>query len=356
MIKQAPVSFIDSRTECKPYDENGFLPIIVSNMYSVLDKKSAEVFLDNQLRVCMPRNIHADNTVELQKKEAYFDSYSIDEFIENFITTTSGFLNDKDGHIIKTCVCIDTANGNMNKLHHVISVAKLTYKDKLVIMSGNVSTVESFMTLAGAGCDYIRVGIGGGGACSTTSNVGVGQESLEDLITEIAKIKPDGVKVVADGITSYIKYCKKKYGYNSNGYAAINKLLYCGADLVMVGKLFAQCVESAGDKSIYLYNKKKKIDYSKYMVNEQSVINYLNQFDTLKYIRVNYSGMSTQKEQRLYNNKLKPSEGSTKWIKVRWTLHDWLNGNKNQDKKPYLSGWINSVKSMMSYTNKKTLF
>ena len=65
--------------------------------------------------------------------------------------------------------------------------------------------------------------------------------------------------------------------------------------------------------------------------------------------------MSTHTEQVKYKNGLKPSEGSVSWIPVRWTLNEWLNGSEYQDEAPYLMGYINSLKSAMSYTDSLTL-
>ena len=88
-----------------------------------------------------------------------------------------------------------------------------------------------------------------------------------------------------------------------------------------------------------------------------------------------YAEISTQEKQKKYKelelviekdehldlhhtvNKqnIKPSEGSVKWIPVRWTLQEWLYGSDNQDEYPYLMGWINSIKSAMSYLGTKNL-
>ena len=116
-------------------------------------------------------------------------------------------------------------------------------------MAGNVSSVEAFVELAKTGVDYIRVGIGGGSGCNTTNNTGVGQEDLGILIhqcnylrnefsnpifkeglhnypffgkfrrtdyTQIELANIRNVKIVADGISSYIKLCQQKYNFNDN--------------------------------------------------------------------------------------------------------------------------------------------
>lgn len=328
MIQQSKLSRINSRSECDIY-ENGFLPLITAPMYSVVNPSNYKFYLENNIRVCMPRNVYDGyaNTVDYIQKEAYFDSMNLKDFEALYLKYDTMLVDSEDNHI-KTTVCIDTANGNMKQLHDAIIAAKKKYGDKIVIMAGNVSNVLAFIELAYAGCDYIRVGIGGGLGCTTTSNVGVGQENLEDvikdckdfIISQKSKYTPVNTKIVADGISSYIKLCETKYGFNSNGYAAINKLLYSGADLVMVGSLFAKSEEIAGDEYI------------------------------------DYAGMSTLHEQSKYRqDNMRNSEGKVETLKVEWKLKDWLKGSPNQDSYPYLSGFENNLKSAMSYTNSKTL-
>lgn len=445
MIKQCAITDIESRSQCNPYDKTGFLPIITSNMYSVVDKTNAHIFLQNKIKVCMPRKEYMDDSYSHCSNENYFDSYSLSEFVENFIDTNNGFLTDKNDNILKTSICIDTAAGHLKKLHDAIRKAKEIHGDRLIIMAGNVSSVDAFVELAKTGVDYIRVGIGGGGGCNTTSNTGVGQENLENLINDckfridvsashLYKYHNEGrfqslkenkdlynellniskVKIVADGISSYIKQCQTKYGFNDNGYAAINKLLFAGADLVMIGKLFAQCLESAGEKRIDTGDEvvinHSKIKHLQQLFGEDIQEQVFQRFrNGHRDLVVKYSGMSTHVEQEKYKSEFywkwwwgdsilgtvkdetvfydfnemkthsskhsfensitkqnyysnytkhkntKPSEGSVQWIPIRWTLSEWLNGSDKQDEAPYLMGWINSIKSAMAYTGKTTL-
>ena len=393
MIKQCASTNINSRSECDPYDSTGFLPLIVSPMYCCVDKHNASIFLSNKIKVCMPRKEYMDDSYQHCSDENYFDSFSLDEFVNLFINTTEGFLTNNESQILKTSVCIDTAAGHLVSLHEAIKKAKKIHGNNLIIMAGNVGSIEAFVELAKTGCDYIRVGIGGGGGCNTTSNTGVGQENLFNLIKDCSNTRDTirkhyaefdfsygiqfnrvkfvrynidlrkedidpvaNVKIVADGISSYINYCQKEYNFNDNGYAAINKLLDAGADLVMVGKLFAQCVESAGQKGCSFGKDRIEICEPK---------NIKQQFN-FKNLYVKYAGMSTQQEQERYkpvtkmsenknSRSLKPSEGSVQWIPVRWSLDEWLNGSDKQDESPYLMGFINSLKSMMSYTGKAKL-
>ena len=378
---------LNSRSEAIPYLEDGFLPLITAPMSSVVDHTNYQVFWESKINICFPRTADLD---QVHNDPCYKDSFhavSLDDFTTSFITNK----NPIGSRPYKRC--IDTANGNMPALHDAIKRAKEIHGDSLVIMAGNVSSVEAFVELAKTGCDYIRVGIGGGSGCNTTNNTGVGQEDLEKLVKsckwhkkrhptmggqiqatsdELENISK--VKIIADGISSYIKLCQQKYNFNDNGYAAIIKLLNSGADLVMIGGLFAQCVESAGEKGVKtLFNTQSFSDWQLERIQRGSFGSPT--IDTpLDYMRiiksgleVKISGMSTVEEQRKYKEptnlgtqdlsvpRLKPSEGSTKWVPVRWTLKEWLQGSDNQDEYPYLNGFVNSLKSAMSYTGSRTL-
>lgn len=422
MITQTKIG-LNSRSEANPFNEDGFLPLITAPMYSVVDESNYQLFLDNKVQVCLPRG----SSLRYNSTD-YFSSVSLEDFIRYFIEGEEDIIPDE-----KYKICIDTANGNMPQLHETIRKAKSLHGNNLIIMAGNVGSVEAFVELAKTGCDYIRVGIGGGGGCNTTSNTGVGQYDLHDLITfckypiedaikTLKQIKEEGksefyqrhgfgssvgtsliethyndtvimskVKIVADGISSYINYCQKEYNFNDNGYAAINKLLHAGADLVMVGKLFAQCVESAGEKGIQQMHGVESFEHwqesRKNLFGLPDLSTPSKYFKvTNKYLMVKYSGMSTQQEQKKYKPELcdvnllsppkqlfdgsweyevetvgdsyqviKPSEGSVQWIPVRWTLNEWLNGSDKQDESPYLMGFVNALKSMMAYTNRTKL-
>ncbi len=407
MIKQTSIG-LNSRSEVNPYNKEGFLPLVTAPMYSVVDETNYQIFLDNKIQVCLPRK----TGYVFKMNEPVFVSLSLQEFVETYI-----ILDVPLGRI--DLICIDTANGNMPDLHDAIRKAKEMHGNNLIIMAGNVASVEAFIELAKTGVDYIRVGIGGGGGCNTTSNTGVGQEDLEKLINDCYYYKNilssgeqtiifssknkqyfiekdallvSKVKIVADGISSYVKQCETKYGFNDNGYAAINKLLFAGADLVMIGKLFAQCLESAGEKRIQDGEHIVSIEeYNQWYSISTELSDHINDG-----LMVKYSGMSTLEEQKKYKSEpiykyavykgngvlaayyetqseaekscsedknytwkylgnIKPSEGSVSWIPVRFSLNEWLNGSEDQDCYPHLMGYAHSLRSAMSYTNRKNL-
>jgi hypothetical protein len=357
MIKQAAVG-LDSRSEANLYMENDMLPLITAPMYTVVDESNYQTFLGNKINVCLPRGVKGNKNC--------FHSYSIDEFRKLYSLNNSKDIN------LPYKVCLDTANGAMPYLHKTIEETKRVYGDKLIIMAGNVSSLEAFKKLATTGVDYIRVGVGGSEVCGTSVNTGVGQEDLESLIkfcgmhkynhqgakADFACKNTAKVKIVADGITGFQKQLQARIPIEcmDNGYAAINRLLYAGADLVMIGNLFNKALESAGEKKIF-YNLRgvpeeyNLDDFSPKTLGCNDVESLLLRGFNIK---AKYSGMSTKESQSKYKKgKLRHSEGRAKYNKVMWTLKEWLNGSEN--KPDELPGFINCLQSAMSYTGSKTL-
>lgn len=328
MIKQVGVTDINSRSECHPYNKDGFLPLYVAPMYSVLNEDNQQIFLDQKIQVCSPRGIQAADNA--------YTSMCLEQFIETYI-------NNNDYSIKK--VLIDTAVGHLWKLHNAIRTVKKIGDNDIKIIAGNVSTVDAFVELALTGVDGIRVGIGGSNVCGTTLNTGTGQKNLEKLVKKCWTAKQnlskiENVDIIADGISSFVnKLVDKKQGL-SNGYAAINRLLYNGADAVMIGFIFASCIESACDKYYEIGNEK--------IAN--LTVDYLRRCGVIGY----HYGMSTKEAQLKYNGlSSKHSEGKVIRIPIKYSLSEWLNGSDRlPDEYP---GFVNCLRSAMSYAGARTL-
>lgn len=124
-------------------------------------------------------------------------------------------------------ICVDTANGHSQMTLDAISELRKKVTDSTHIMTGNVSTIDGYSRLIAAGADSVRVGIGGGAACTTRIVSGHGAPTLWSVI-DCAK----GVKggVIADG------------GIRSSG--DMVKSFAAGSSAVMVGRLFAGHIEA----------------------------------------------------------------------------------------------------------------
>jgi IMP dehydrogenase len=133
-----------------------------------------------------------------------------------------------------TLILIDIANGHSN---HAISAVKSLREelgDDVHIMAGNVATWDGFARLADAGADSIRVGIGGGSACTTRVVSGHGVPTLSSILDIRSRVSyEDGPALIADG------------GIRNSGDAA--KALAAGAHALMLGRLLAGTTESPGE-------------------------------------------------------------------------------------------------------------
>lgn len=148
------------------------------------------------------------------------------------------FLEELRAHIDpneKINICVDVAHGDTEYMHEVYSKwRKLSYvKD---IMSGSIATSSAALRCIDAGCNYLRVGIGPGAACTTRLVTGVGVPQLSavfDIYNAVNKASLlDEIMIIADG------------GITSSGDAV--KYFAAGATHIMLGKLLSYTEESAG--------------------------------------------------------------------------------------------------------------
>ncbi len=129
-------------------------------------------------------------------------------------------------------ILVDIANGHSD--YAIEAVKQLRKEFDIHIMAGNVATAVGFKNLVEAGADSVRVGIGGGSACTTRIVSGHGVPTLQSII-EIASWKQLYTKtsVIADG------------GIRNSG--DMVKAFAAGADAVMVGSMLAGTDESPGE-------------------------------------------------------------------------------------------------------------
>lgn len=136
---------------------------------------------------------------------------------------------------LATAICVDVAHGQSNM--SMTFLKNLSTLINVPIVAGNVATYDGAIQLAEAGAKIIKVGIGGGAACTTRVVTGHGVPQLS-AIMECAKVKhvfPD-VKLIADG------------GITNSG--DLVKAIAAGADAVMLGHMLAGSRESCAP--IYL--------------------------------------------------------------------------------------------------------
>ena len=302
------LSSISSRKEVNP-TYSGKLPIFTAPMDKVIDETNVNQFVENNINVCLPRHVK----YEVVKNEDYFYSYGLDEIIE---------ILDKKSQLPKR-ILIDVANGHMQKLYDTAKKIQQTYEDKIELMIGNIANPDTYKKYCEIGVDYIRVGIGGGSACTTSANVSI-HYPMASLISECAYFKSsfeNPTKIVADG------------GFRN--FSDIIKALALGADYVMLGGIFNKCLDSCGET----FMKDSQSQY--YQVD---FLKAMNAFDAGVDVYKYYRGMSTKEVQKSWNrSELKTGEGITKYNKVEYTLEGWCEN------------FTDYLKSAMSYCDSRNL-
>lgn len=350
-IMPACVTEINHRAECNPYNDNNKLPIFVAPMSSVIDLNNAKIFEFNKLNVVIPRTIDLED--RLNVCEEYFIAVGLNEF-ENTILT----LNLENRKPIK--ICVDVANGHMKKLIDLCKYAKNRFRNKIIIMAGNVANPLVYYDYAYAGIDYIRLSIGSGSACTTAANAAI-YTPMASLIDECVSIK----KIVERDRNNYKSVPKIIADGGFNNYDDIIKALALGADYVMCGKIFAQCEEACGEKlQKFLYSDgtykylnyydaikaKEYMNKANYFSNALSAKIDINKtsepypITAFNEIYRNYYGMSTKKAQKeMGKENLHTSEGIEKMVTVEYSLLGWIDN------------FIDYLRSAMSYCNATTL-
>jgi len=131
-------------------------------------------------------------------------------------------------------VVLDTAHGDTR---NVIDAIKNIRKDfGLPVIGGNVVSREGAKRLIDAGADAIKVGIGPGSTCTTRVVAGVGVPQFTAIWDCAEEAASAGIPVIADG------------GIKFSG--DLTKAIGAGADVVMIGNLFAGLKEAPGQEII----------------------------------------------------------------------------------------------------------
>jgi GMP reductase len=145
------------------------------------------------------------------------------------------FLKLKDilSHIPCNWICIDVANGYMNKLVEFCKKIRTLYPDKIIV-AGNVVTREMVEELIlNGGVDIVKCGIGPGSACTTRLKTGVGMPQLSAIIECADAAHGAGGHIISDGGITCPGDMAKAFG--------------AGADFVMVGGQFSGHDENPGE-------------------------------------------------------------------------------------------------------------
>ena len=139
-------------------------------------------------------------------------------------------------------IVIDTAHGHSANVLRTFKMVKEKYPD-LQVIAGNVATKAGTQAMIDMGVDAVKIGIGPGSICTTRVVAGIGVPQITAIMDCYKVAKEYGVPVIADG---GIKYS-----------GDITKAIAAGANVCMMGSLFAGTDEAPGDFELYQGRKYK---------------------------------------------------------------------------------------------------
>lgn len=303
---------IKSRKECDPFRKSiegkeGWYPLIASPMDSVMNEENWKYYWENKISCVIPRSIpesYLNADYEDGGYSAWFEkrkelcktvycAFSLreaKEFLED-----PKLLNSWE----KYHVLIDIANGSMQEEIDLGKALKTVYEERISLMGGNIGNPQTYLLYDQAGFDFLRVGIGSGQGCLTSTSTAI-HFPYASLISEISEMKDryhSHCKIIADGGMAW--------------YSDIIKSLALGADYVMCGKIFVQAAKTPEEIGQVL----------------------------------TYRGMSTKAAQATMGNakELKTAEGKSMVVSKEYTLSGWT---ENFD---------SYLRSAMSYCDSRTL-
>ncbi|MCR4716320.1 MAG: IMP dehydrogenase [Lachnospiraceae bacterium] len=154
-------------------------------------------------------------------------------------------ITDRVDELVKAkvdCVVIDTAHGHSANVLKTFALIKEKYPD-LQVIAGNVATYSGTEAMIKAGVDAVKIGIGPGSICTTRVVAGIGVPQITAIMDAYECASSYGIPVIADG---GIKYS-----------GDITKAIAAGANVCMMGSMFAGCDESPGEFELYQGRKYK---------------------------------------------------------------------------------------------------
>lgn len=209
-IVQDAISYIDHRAECNPYTNIGgkeYYPVIVAPMGAVTNEKNYKTWLDEKFMCVVPRTVSLMDRLNIMYET--FSSFSLNEAEE---TLTKLELGKKTVY-----VCIDIAQGTMNRLYKICKTLKRKFGNQMIIMTGNVANPDAYMYYADAGIDYMRLSIGSGSRCVCA---GTKVTMSDNTMKNIEDINIGDMVKTCDGnfevINTFHNYTEKTVIINNN--------------------------------------------------------------------------------------------------------------------------------------------
>ena len=133
-------------------------------------------------------------------------------------------------------IVLDSAHGHSQNVINALKKVKAAYPD-LPVIAGNVATAAGCEDLIKAGADCVKIGMGPGSICTTRVVAGIGVPQITAIMDCYEVAKKYDIPIIADGGIQYS--------------GDIVKALAAGANVCMMGSMFAGTEESPGEIVLY---------------------------------------------------------------------------------------------------------
>lgn len=133
-------------------------------------------------------------------------------------------------------IVLDSAHGHTTNVINALKKVKAAYPD-LPVIAGNVATAAGCEDLIKAGADCVKIGMGPGSICTTRVVAGIGVPQITAIMDCYEVAKKYDIPIIADGGIQYS--------------GDIVKALAAGANVCMMGSMFAGTEESPGEIVLY---------------------------------------------------------------------------------------------------------
>lgn len=165
-------------------------------------------------------------------------------------------LQELDTEDLYVNVAVDIAHGHSN-----LGLDVIAYLRELpfvrAIMSGSIATPEAAVDCVRQGATHLRVGIGPGSMCTTRLMTGVGVPNISAVYHIHKALTDTQTTAVQTGSDTYKNITSPIWGIDRTKVTIIAdggirypgdavKYIAAGADAVMLGSVFAKCLESPG--------------------------------------------------------------------------------------------------------------
>src|ERR1035441_9243097 len=204
------------------------IPVVPANMEDVISIENA-------------RQLAKDRCFYIMHRFGTATQDAINSDLDDTMLSISIGVKDEDKRMLDELVLtpafitVDVAHADHQNVADMLKHLRKTFEhsggyiERPKFIAGNVATADGYKFLCDSGADAVKVGIGGGSICTTRYKKGFHVPTAYS-VWECSQEDHYDVPIIADGGVRH--------------FGDVAKALTLGADMVMSGRWFAECIDS----------------------------------------------------------------------------------------------------------------